>query len=119
METLSILIAGFIGFLTYKLVSYNITGKDKAYSPKEFDPIYFICDRNNWNDALLGLLLLGLITFFKNDIFLAFPTNFLIVFLQPFKENLFLYVIVGFKMSFIIKIIRVAVSKLDKQSKKK
>ena len=117
MGTLAILFAGFIGFITYKLVSYNVNGKTKVYSPDKFDLGYWISDRDNWNDALLGFILFLIITTFKDEFFIGFPTNFIVVFLEPFKDKMFLYVIVGFTMSYIIKILRVALSRINKKSK--
>jgi len=121
------LLIGFAGFLTFKLANYGVYGKKNIKSPEKFNFNYWISQRNNWNDIVLGLILFVVILRYKNDLFLAFKGNFLVDFLEPFKDSeLFIYAI-GLLMTFIIMLLRIllklvfnktkALSKSNKQDK--
>ena len=65
MTPLTILIAGFLGFITFKLANYSAIGKHAKYSSKKFDFKYWISDRGNWNDLLFGLIVFAVIIRYK------------------------------------------------------
>lgn len=102
----SIFALGFAGALIYKLVSYTNTGQRSNYSPSTFNLKYWIEDRGNWNDLLLGLLLFFFISRFKAEFIQAFSENVLVKFLAPYTASPFFYLILGFLMTFIIKKVR-------------
>jgi len=106
MTSILTMMLGFIGFITYKLVNYNVSGKSNKKTPVKFDIVYWISDRNNWNDAMLGCILFGIFAANKEAVFTMFPDNFLLAALLPFKDNEFLYIAIGFLMSYFIKLLR-------------
>ena len=97
---------GFFGALAYKLVSYNNTGKHKSYSPEQFNIKYWLSDRGNWNDLLLGLVLFFFISRFKAEVLFTFSTNAFVQYITPFATSPLFYLMLGFLMTFIIKKIR-------------
>lgn len=105
-EWTEIFVLGFFGALAYKLVSYNNTGKGKKYSPESFHFSYWIQDRGNWNDMVLGLVLFFFIARFKAEFFEAFNTNIFVQSVVPFANSPLFYLMLGFLMTFIIKKIR-------------
>lgn len=107
MEAFSILFKGFVGFLTFKLTNYGISGSSNENSPVKFDIKYWLSDRHNWNDGLLGLIVFGIIAVYKDSIFTIFASNFLVSNLLPYKDSDFLYIAIGFLMTLIIMLIRV------------
>jgi hypothetical protein len=118
---LNILIAGLVGAVVYKLVNYRVSGKKNTESPLKFDWKYWLSDRGNWNDILLGGFIFIVIARYKESLFIAFPDNWLVVFLTPFKDNEFFYFVIGFLMTYILKLIRNllwSVSTLSKLNKK-
>lgn len=117
MEYTTIMLAGLVGFITFKLANYGISGTKSKYSPSNFDFKYWISDRGNWNDMLLGLIVFGVIARYKEQLFIAFPDNFLIAFLLPYKDTEFLYFSIGFLMTFILMLIRTLIYKVKNITK--
>ena len=118
MQALTILALGFVGFITYKLVNYKRYGSKNKHSPVNFDIVYWLQDRNNWNDGLLGLVLFAIIAKYKEALFTAFPDNFLVGFLLPYKDEEVLYIMLGFLMSYIIKLLRNLLEYLSEKVKR-
>jgi uncharacterized membrane protein len=112
MTPLTILIAGFLGFITFKLANYSASGKHAKYSPKQFDFKYWISDRGNWNDLLFGTIVLAVIARYKEQIFTAFSSNFIVDFFEPYKDTEFFYFGLGFTMTFILMLIRMLIDKI-------
>ena len=112
MTPLTILISGFVGFITFKLANYSASGKHAEYSPKKFDFRYWISDRGNWNDLLFGLIVFAVIARYKEQIFTAFSGNFIIDFFAPYKDTEFFYFGLGFTMTFILMLIRMLIDKI-------
>ena len=112
MNPLTILIAGLIGFITFKLANYSARGQKSEYSPFHFDLKYWILDRNNWNDAVFGLIVFAVIARYKEVLFTAFADNFLIAFLTPYKDTEFLFFAIGFLMTFILMLLRILIEKI-------
>ena len=106
MEVFYTMIFGFIGFTLYKLVNYSVNGKRNKRSPKEFNIKYWVLDRNNWNDMILGCALFGIFARYKTDIFAALNENEIISPLSRITDNEFLYIVIGFLMTYFIKMIR-------------
>ena len=106
MEIFYTMIFGFIGFTLYKLVNYSVSGKRNKRSPKQFDIKYWILDRNNWNDMILGCALFGIFARYKTDVFAVFQDSEIISPLARIQDNEFLYMTIGFLMTYIIKMIR-------------
>lgn len=106
MATLHIMLLGFIGFTAYKLLSFKRTGKQNINSPFNFDWQYWLSDRGNWNDMLLGFVLFGVIARYSDVLFTAFADNFIVAFLAPYQKTDFLFICIGFLMTFIIKLLR-------------
>ena len=112
MTPLQIMIAGIVGFITFKLANYGISGTKSKYSPANFDFKYWISDRGNWNYMLLGLIVFGIIARYKEMLFTAFADNFLVSFLAPYKDEEFLFFCIGFLMTFILMLIRTLIFKI-------
>ena len=112
MEYTTIMLAGLVGFITFKLANYGISGTKSKYSPSHFDFKYWISDRGNWNDLVLGLIVFGVIARYKEVLFTAFADNFLIAFLKPYKDEEFLFFAIGFLMTFILMLIRALIFKI-------
>lgn len=112
MTPLQIMIAGLLGFITFKLANYGISGTRSKYSPTNFDFKYWISDRGNWNDMLLGVIVFGVIARYKEQLFTAFQGNFLVDFFAKYKDEEFFYFGIGFTMTFILMLIRMLVYKL-------
>ena len=70
---LTIMIVGFLGAVTFKLINYSATGKKNIDSPINFDIKYWLADRGNWNDLLLGTILFAILATYKEDIFKIYP----------------------------------------------
>ena len=119
MATLHIMLLGFIGFIAYKLLSFKRTGKQNINSPFTFDWQYWLSDRGNWNDMLLGFVLFGVIAKYNDVLFSAFADNFLISFLKPYQKTDFLYIAIGFLMTFIIKLLRNLIEFIGESVKRK
>ena len=112
MTPLQILLAGLVGFVTFKLANYGISGTRSKHSPTDFDWKYWISDRGNWNDMILGMILFGVIARYKEMLFTAFSDNFLVAFLTPYKDEEFLFFCIGFLMTFILMLIRTLIFKI-------
>lgn len=106
MHTFWILLNGFIGFIVFKLANFGISGKKSKKSPTNFNFKYWISDQNNWNDIVFGLILFYLIITYKNTLFSMFPNNLFVSFLAPYKDEELFIIIIGFLMTFIIKMVR-------------
>ncbi len=102
MTPLKIMLIGFSGFIFFKLLNFRISGRKSKYSPKSFNFKYWIADRGNWNDILLGFLTFGVIARYKESLFFAFPENTFVKFLLPFKDEEFFYFVIGFLITFIM-----------------
>jgi len=100
------LLNGFIGFIAFKLANFGISGKKSKKSPNNFNFKYWISDQNNWNDIVFGLILFYLIIKYKNTLFAMFPNNLFVSFLAPYKDEELFIIIIGFLMTFIIKMVR-------------
>lgn len=109
----TILIAGLVGFAVFKLANYSARGKKSDYSPPHFDLKYWLSDRGNWNDLLFGFVVFFVIARYKDVLFTAFPENFMIKFLLPYKDSEFLFFAIGFLMTFILMLIRTLVDKIS------
>jgi len=101
-----IYILGFVGAIAYKFTSFRRTGRTSAHSPQSFNIQYWLSDRGNWNDLILGLLLFHTIALFKNEVVAVFPNNPYVIAITPFVSTPFFYVAVGFLMTLIIKKLR-------------
>lgn len=99
-------IFGLGGVILYKGISFRRTGRKQKYSPHEFDLKYWLSDRGNWNDMLVGFMLFFFICRFKQDFIQAFPDNYYVIFITPFANSIFFYPALGFLMTFIIKKLR-------------
>ena len=103
---LTIMIVGFLGAVTFKLINYSATGKKNIDSPINFDIKYWLADRGNWNDLLLGTILFAILATYKEDIFKIYPEHWLVEAIAPFKDLWLFYFILGLTMTYIIKIFR-------------
>ena len=112
-----IMIMGLLGAVAFKLINYHKFGKSNLNSPTTFDPVYWIKDRGNWNDMVLGAIFFYLIATYKETIFTAFADNFLVKFFAPMKDNGFFYFCIGLLMTFIIKVVRNGVTMVGNISK--
>ncbi len=117
MDYTTIMLAGLVGFITFKLANYGISGTKSKYSPSNFDFKYWISDRGNWNDILFGVVVFGVIARYKEQLFTAFPENFIVKFLLPYKDTEFLYFSIGFLMTFILMLIRTLIYKVKNITK--
>lgn len=117
MDYTTIMLAGLVGFITFKLANYGISGTKSKYSPSNFDLKYWISDRGNWNDILFGVVVFGVIARYKEQLFTAFPENFIVKFLLPYKDTEFLYFSIGFLMTFILMLIRTLIYKVKNITK--
>ena len=113
MDYTTIMLAGLVGFITFKLANYGISGTKSKYSPSNFDLKYWLGDRGNWNDLVLGLIAFGVIARYKEVLFTAFADNFLIAFLTPYKDEEFLFFAIGFLMTFILMLVRMLLDKIN------
>jgi hypothetical protein len=112
---------GLGGAFLYKGISYGKTGRKQKYSPHKFDLNYWLSDRGNWNDVLVGFVLFFFICRFKQDFIQAFPENPYAIFITPFANSPFFYPVLGFLMTFIIKKLRTwtnAEKKNNRQSRR-
>ncbi len=103
---LTIMIVGFLGAVTFKLINYSATGKKNTESPINFDIKYWLADRGNWNDLLLGTILFAILATYKEDIFKIYPEMWLVKAIAPFSNYWLFYFILGLLMTYIIKIFR-------------
>jgi len=103
---LTIMIVGFLGAVTFKLINYSATGKKNIDSPINFDIKYWLADRGNWNDLLLGTILFAILATYKEDIFKIYPEMWLVKAIAPFSNYWLFYFILGLLMTYIIKIFR-------------
>ena len=103
---LTIMIVGFLGAVTFKLINYSATGKKNIDSPINFDIKYWLADRGNWNDLLLGAILFAILATYKEDIFKIYPEMWLVKAIAPFSNSWLFYFILGLLMTYIIKIFR-------------
>ena len=103
---LTIMIVGFLGAVTFKLINYSATGKKNIDSPINFDIKYWLADRGNWNDLLLGAILFAILATYKEDIFKIYPEMWLVKAIAPFSNSWLFYFILGLLMTYIIKILR-------------
>jgi hypothetical protein len=103
---LTIMIVGFLGAVTFKLINYSATGKKNTESPINFSFKYWIADRGNWNDLLLGAILFAILATYKEDIFKIYPEMWLVKAIAPFSNSWLFYFILGLLMTYIIKIFR-------------
>lgn len=103
---LTIMIVGFLGAVTFKLINYSATGKKNIDSPMNFSFKYWIADRGNWNDLLLGTILFAILATYKEDIFKIYPEMWLVKAVAPFSNSWLFYFILGLLMTYIIKIFR-------------
>ena len=103
---LTIMIVGFLGAVTFKLINYSATGKKNIDSPINFDIKYWLADRGNWNDLLLGAILFAILATYKEDIFKIYPEMWLVKAIAPFSTSWLFYFILGLLMTYIIKIFR-------------
>jgi hypothetical protein len=103
---LTIMIVGFLGAVTFKLINYSATGKKNTDSPINFDIKYWLADRGNWNDILLGVILFAILATYKEDIFKIYPEMWLVKAIAPFSNSWLFYFILGLLMTYIIKIFR-------------
>lgn len=103
---LTIMIVGFLGAVTFKLINYSATGKKNIDSPINFDIKYWLADRGNWNDLLLGAILFAILATYKEDIFKIYPERWLVKAIAPFSNSWLFYFILGLLMTYIIKIFR-------------
>ena len=117
MDYTTIMLAGLVGFITFKLANYGISGTKSKYSPSNFDLKYWLGDRGNWNDMLFGVVVFGVIARYKEQLFTAFPENFIVKFLLPYKDTEFLYFSIGFIMTFILMLIRTLIYKVKNITK--
>lgn len=117
MDYTTIMLAGLVGFITFKLANYGISGTKSKYSPSNFDLKYWLGDRGNWNDMLFGVVVFGVIARYKEQLFTAFPENFIVKFLLPYKDTEFLYFSIGFLMTFILMLIRTLIYKVKNITK--
>ena len=117
MDYTTIMLAGLVGFITFKLANYGISGTKSKYSPSNFDLKYWLGDRGNWNDMLFGVVVFGVIARYKEQLFTAFPENFIVKFLLPYKDVEFLYFSIGFLMTFILMLIRTLIYKVKNITK--
>lgn len=101
-----IILFGLLGSVTYKLLNYKVSGTRNSESPKKFSFSYWINDRGNWNDLLLGAILFVILAVYKEDIFKIYPEFWLVKSMAPFSNSWLLYFILGLLMTFIIKIVR-------------
>lgn len=101
-----IMIGGLLGAITYKLLNYRNSGKKNTESPVKFSFTYWINDRGNWNDLILGAILFAVLAFYKEEIFLVYPDFWLVKWVSPFKDFWLFYFLLGTLMTFIIKIFR-------------
>lgn len=97
---------GFIGAVTYKLLNYTKAGKNNTESPTKFSFTYWINDRGNWNDLILGAILFAILAAYKEDIFKIYPEMWLVKSIAPFSNSWLFYFILGLLMTYIIKIFR-------------
>ena len=100
------MIVGFLGAVTFKLINYSATGKKNIDSPINFDIKYWLADRGNWNDLLLGAILFAILATYKEDIFKIYPEMWLVKAIAPFSNSWLFYFILGLLMTYIIKIFR-------------
>ena len=117
MDYTTIMLAGLVGFITFKLANYGISGTKSKYSPSNFDLKYWLGDRGNWNDMLFGVVVFGVIARYKEQLFTAFPENFIVKFLLPYKDTEFLDFSIGFIMTFILMLIRTLIYKVKNITK--
>ena len=103
---LTIMIVGFLGAVTFKLINYSATGKKNIDSPINFDIKYWLADRGNWNDLILGAILFAILATYKEDIFKIYPEMWLVKAIAPFSNSWLFYFILGLLMTYIIKIFR-------------
>lgn len=101
-----IMVLGFLGALAYKLVSYTVSGRKNRFSPQQFDLFYWLSDRGNWNDMVLGCVLFYFIARYKADFMILLPDNPIVLFLSPIINTELFYPVIGFAMTYIIKLIR-------------
>lgn len=106
MDYTTIMLAGLLGFITFKLANYGISGTKSKYSPSNFDFKYWISDRGNWNDMALGSILFYIIAVYKELLFKTYPDFVLVKWLLPFKDEFLLYFLLGLFMTYIIKLFR-------------
>lgn len=112
------MLGGMLGALTLKLLNYRNNGKKNTDSPTKFSFTYWINDRGNWNDLILGAILFAILATYKEDIFKIYPEFWLVKALAPFKDIWLLYFILGLTMTYIIKLFRNLFWMLGELSKK-
>lgn len=100
------MLGGFLGAATFKLLNYRNNGKKNTESPIKFSITYWINDRGNWNDLILGAILFSILSIYKEDIFRIYPDVWFVKALAPFKDIWLLYFLLGLTMTYIIKLFR-------------
>lgn len=115
IEWLEVVGLGIAGALVFKLASYNSTGRHNKKSPISFSLIYWLKDRDNWNDLLLSSLVYLLIVIFKDQMIQWFPESPATIWVSPYINHYVFYLVVGFSLTYITKKIRTLIQKKNKE----